>query len=58
MVEQGLTSWKNNYFFAHVTEKKTFKHIVIVGEQRHEHKKILLSVTKILGLADGLILLC
>lgn len=53
MVEQGLTSWKNNYFFAHVTEKKTFTHIVIVGEQRYEHKKILLSVTKILGLADG-----
>lgn len=46
MVEQGLTSWKNNYFFAHVTEEKTFKHIVIVGEQRYEHKKILISVTK------------
>lgn len=55
MVEQGLISWKINYFFAHVTEEKTFKHSIIVRKQRYE-QKIFIWVTQILGLADGLIL--
>lgn len=45
MVEQGLTSWKKNCFFAHATEEKTCKHNIIIGKQWFEYQKIFTLVS-------------
>lgn len=58
VVEQGLTPWKKSCCCAHATEEKAFKHNIIIGKQMDEHQKMFTLVSWILGLANGLIMLC